>query len=307
MDNELLLLDRIEVIKQINEKYDLEHNAYISFSGGKDSTILHYLIDMALPGNRIPRVFINTGIEYVDIVNFVKDLASNDDRFILIKPTQAIKPMLEKYGYPFKSKQHSHYLSIYQHSGRTALSVKRYLGDIESTTLFKCPKSLYYQFTDRFKIKVSELCCNKLKKDVAIRYEKQSNRPIAILGLMQDEGGQRASHKGCVIFSDNDNKILKKFKPLNPLTQNFEKWFIDKYHIQLCKLYYPPFNFKRTGCKGCPYSLDLQEQLDIMEKYLPNERKQCEMIWQPIYEEYRRIGYRLKPHKQLDLFEFEGD
>ena len=39
-----------------------------------------------------------------------------------------------------------------------------------------------------------------------------------------------------------------------------------------------------------------------MEKLLPNERKQCEIIWKPVYEEYRRIGYRLKPYKQLSLF-----
>ena len=58
MDNELILFDRLEVIKSTNQKYDLENNAYISFSGGKDSTILHYLIDMALPNNRIPIVFI---------------------------------------------------------------------------------------------------------------------------------------------------------------------------------------------------------------------------------------------------------
>ena len=63
-ENEFLLQDRISKIKSINEQYDLLKNAYISFSGGKDSTILHYLIDEALPGNNIPRVFINTGIEY---------------------------------------------------------------------------------------------------------------------------------------------------------------------------------------------------------------------------------------------------
>ena len=111
-DYELTLYDRINVIKTTINKYG-EDNFYISFSGGKDSTILHYLIDMALPNNRIPRVFINTGIEYNDIVQFVKDLASKDDRFILLKPTQVIKPMLDKYGYPFKSKQHSHILYIY--------------------------------------------------------------------------------------------------------------------------------------------------------------------------------------------------
>ena len=37
------------------------------------------------------------------------------------------------------------------------------------------------------------------------------------------------------------------------------------------------------------------EELDTLEKYFPNERKQCEIIWKPVYDEYRRIGYRLKP------------
>lgn len=114
MDNELLLYDRIEVIKATNQKYDLEHNAYLSFSGGKDSTIVHYLLDMALPNNKIPRVFIDTGIEYQMIRDFVLGLAKNDDRFIILKPTQNIKQMLEKYGYPFKSKQHSHNVMLYQ-------------------------------------------------------------------------------------------------------------------------------------------------------------------------------------------------
>lgn len=75
MDNELLLYDRIQVIQATNQKFDLENNAYLSFSGGKDSTILHYLLDMALPNNRIPRVFIDTGIEYQMIRDFVLGLA----------------------------------------------------------------------------------------------------------------------------------------------------------------------------------------------------------------------------------------
>ena len=72
IDNEFLLMDRVQKIRSINNLYDLEHNAYISFSGGKDSTVLHHIVDEALPGNKIPRVYINTGIEYKDIVKFVK-------------------------------------------------------------------------------------------------------------------------------------------------------------------------------------------------------------------------------------------
>lgn len=73
-DYELLEIDRIAKIQSINKQYDLENNAYLSFSGGKDSTVFHYLLDLALPGNKIPRLFINTGIEYEYIVDFVKNL-----------------------------------------------------------------------------------------------------------------------------------------------------------------------------------------------------------------------------------------
>ena len=193
MDNELLLFDRIEVIKATNQKYDLEHNAYLSFSGGKDSTILHYLLDMALPNNKIPRVFIDTGIEYQMIREFVLELAKNDDRFIILKPTQNIKQMLEKYGYPFKSKQHSHNVALYQHSG-LGKSVKRYLGIIESNTKFRCPKMLEYQFTEEFKIKLSDNCCRKMKKEPIHKWEKANNRLIAITGMRNSEGGGKGKY-----------------------------------------------------------------------------------------------------------------
>ena len=69
--NEFLLQDRIQKIRQIIRKYG-EENFYLSFSGGKDSTVLSALIDMALPDNKIPRVYANTGIEYRLILDFVE-------------------------------------------------------------------------------------------------------------------------------------------------------------------------------------------------------------------------------------------
>lgn len=71
MDNEFLLMDRIQKIQQIVGQYG-EENFYISFSGGKDSTVLSALVDMALPENKIPRVYANTGIEYRLILEFVE-------------------------------------------------------------------------------------------------------------------------------------------------------------------------------------------------------------------------------------------
>ena len=188
MDNELLLFDRLEVIKTTINKYG-EDKFYLSFSGGKDSTILHHLLDMALPNNRIPRVFINTGIEYNAIVEFAKELASKDDRFILLEPSVKITPMLKKYGYPFKSKQHSHNLMVYQHSG-IGKTVERYLGIIESSTKFRCPKMLEYQFTEEFKLKVSDNCCLKMKKEPIHKWEKENNRFVAMTGMRNSEGGK---------------------------------------------------------------------------------------------------------------------
>ena len=90
------------------------------------------------------------------------------------------------------------------------------------------------------------------------------------------------------------------FHPLIVCSDEFEEMYIEKNNIELCKLYSAPFNFKRTGCKCCPYSLTLQEQLDTMYKLLPNEYKQCLHLWKPVYDEYIRIGYRLKeyPHEK---------
>lgn len=182
MDYELLLFDRLNVIKDTINKYG-EENFYLSFSGGKDSTILHYLIDMALPNNRIPRVFIDTGIEYLDIVKFVKELASKDERFVIIAPSKPIKQVLEKYGYPFKSKEHSLYVNVYQNQGNESKTIQRYLNPSEKRKSFGCPMILKYQFEKDFNIKISNQCCYKLKKEPVKKWAKQNNKSITITGI----------------------------------------------------------------------------------------------------------------------------
>lgn len=64
MDNKFILQDRIQKIRSIISKYG-EENFFISFSGGKDSCVLDKLIDIALPDNKIPRVYINTGKDWL--------------------------------------------------------------------------------------------------------------------------------------------------------------------------------------------------------------------------------------------------
>lgn len=294
MDNELTLFDRLNVIRDIIRKYG-EDQFYISFSGGKDSTVLHYLIDEALPDNHIPRVYADTGIEYNDVKAFVKGMQAQDDRIEIIKPSVNIKQMLKRDGYPFKSKEHSNIVGVYQNSG-IGLTVNRYLsGDCRNP----CPKLLKYQFTSENTLKISDKCCRRLKKEPFNAWMKKSGKTITITGMMASENGQRKRIESCTIT--NKNGHLKKFHPLLKVSEEWEEWYIQQRNIKLCKLYYPPYNFKRTGCKGCPYALHLQEQLEVMYVLMLEEYRQCEIIWKPVYDEYRRIGYRLKKGLQLQI------
>lgn len=286
-ENKFILQDRIQKIKSINELYDLENNSYISFSGGKDSTILHYILDEALPNNKIPRVYINTGIEYKDIYIYVKNLAEKDERFVIYSSGVNIKEMLTKEGYPFKSKEHSQKVLEYRNGGRSDYLLKYFR--IKEGGFNPCPKKLLYQIQNS-DLKISHKCCYKLKKEPIKRWMKENRKSITITGMRKEEGGQR-SNINCIVLKKDE---LKKFHPLSVVNEDFENWYIQERNIKLCKLYYPPFNFERTGCKGCPFNINLEKDLFTMSNLLPNERKQCESIWKPVYDEYRKLGYRLK-------------
>lgn len=291
---DLMLVDRIAKIKAIDEQYNLRDNAYIAYSGGKDSVALSNLIDIALPNNEIPRVFINTGIEFIDIVKFVKKQSLVDKRIIILNNRLNIKKTLNEVGYPFKSKPHSKMVGIYQRNGLTEY-IKDYI-DKNKTTKFKCMPKLRYQFSDSFKIKIDYKCCIKFKEEPSIKWAKENKKRINLTGLRAEEGSTRANIN-CVIFDDNKN--LTKFHPLLVVSDEWEEEFIKRNKIELCRLYEEPFNFSRTGCKGCPFTRDLQKQLNKLYKELPNEYYQCLHLWKNIYDEYIRIGYRLKyyPHE----------
>ena len=73
---------------------------YVSFSGGKDSTVLLHLV-RGLYGNDIPAVFVNTGLEYPEIVKFVKTF----DNVEILRPKMGFVDVITKYGYPIISKE----------------------------------------------------------------------------------------------------------------------------------------------------------------------------------------------------------
>ena len=301
-----MLSDRLQKIKAMDETYCLKKNAYISFSGGKDSTVLSKLVDLALPGNEIPRVYLDTGIDYRAVREFVIEFAENDARVRVVKPAKDIRKTLCEDGYPFKSKEHSQKLALFQRSGMTK-TVRDYLG-LGTKRTFLCPKRLQGQFREGYALKVSDMCCSRLKKEPADKWAESNGKTVTITGVRKGEGGLRRSMQGCAVFRDKEGKDLKKFHPLFPVSDEWVDEFVKAYGVRLCELYYPPFDFKRTGCSGCPFNPDLERDLEVLERLLPCEKKKAEAVWRPVYEEYRRLGYRLSGQRELgDLDEDKNE
>ena len=93
-----------------------EDGVYISFSGGKDSTVLLDIVREMYPN--IPAVFVDTGLEYPEIRNFVKTF----DNVTWLKPKKNFKQVIENYGYPLISKEVSECVE----------GAKRYLLDLKN-------------------------------------------------------------------------------------------------------------------------------------------------------------------------------
>lgn len=86
--------------RRLQDWYDYyEGQVYVSFSGGKDSTALLHIARRLFPD--IKAVFVDTGLEYPEIRDFVKTFDNVD----WLKPKMNFRQVIEKYGYPFISKE----------------------------------------------------------------------------------------------------------------------------------------------------------------------------------------------------------
>ena len=86
--------------QRIREWYEhWEGNVYVSFSGGKDSTVLLDIVRHLYPN--VPAVFSDTGLEYPEIKEFVKTFPN----VTIVRPKHSFKEILTKYGYPIISKE----------------------------------------------------------------------------------------------------------------------------------------------------------------------------------------------------------
>ena len=129
-------------------------DVYVSFSGGKDSTVLVDIITK-MGYTDIPLVFVDTGLEYPEIREFVKGYG---DRVVWLKPKKVFKQVIEDYGYPFISKEVS----------QSVKSARNYL-----TSLEKRQNALTDRQTDR---QTDDPECNIYGRYVGRREEKKGSK-----------------------------------------------------------------------------------------------------------------------------------
>lgn len=222
---------------------------YVSFSGGKDSTVLLDMIRRFLKPD-IKAVFCNTGNEFPEIVKFVR----RTENITIIRPEITVRHVLEKYGFPLISKEQAKGIREARHTKSEKLLHKRLYG---GKGKYKPGKiSDVWKFLIKTPFEVSEKCCEYLKKRPFRKYEKET-RQVPILGVMADESEfrkqQYISRGGCNAF---EGKRPTSY-PLSIWTDADIWSYIKQFKVPYCELY--DKGAYRTGCMFCGFGAHIEK------------------------------------------------
>lgn len=250
---------------RINEAIDYfgADGLYVSFSGGKDSTVLHYLVrevELERWGEqRIPRVFCNTGLEFPEVVKFAKNIAD-----VELRPEMSFVQVIKKYGYPVVSKEQSYF--IYQMKTTKSEKLKKLRLNGNANGIGKISKKWQYLIDSDFMI--SNKCCDVMKKRPFKKYSKNTGR-IPITGIMAEESRVRTKtylqNGGCNSFEGNNIQS----QPLGFWVEQDILYFLKERDIKIPTVYgeivekeingsiiLETTEQKRTGCVFCLYGLN---------------------------------------------------
>lgn len=271
----MILEDKIRFTKRRIEEWINNYGVdgcYVSFSGGKDSTVL---LDIVREIANVEAVFVDTGLEYPEIKQFVK----TKDNVTILRPKMSFLEVINEYGYPIISKEVSDAVD----QGRKNLSegktetirVKKLRGTLKDNhgnpSKFNRPKWGYLLDAP---FKISAKCCEIMKKRPAKLYYKETGKK-PIVGTMASESMVRKVRylkTGCNAF---DN-IIPTSTPLAFWTEQDVLEYLYKKKIPYASVYgeikqdengkYYTTGCHRTGCVFCGFGCHLDKEPNRFQK-----------------------------------------
>lgn len=274
---QLTFEEKIQRTKELILEWYLQYKGqvYVSFSGGKDSSVLLHIARSIKGCSDIPAVFCDTGLEYPEVREHVRGV----ENVIWIKPKLTFKQVIEKYGYPIVSKEQAGYIYDLRHSKSEKLKDIRLNGGGKNGTTGKLSKRWRPLVNADFEI--TNKCCDVMKKRPMKFFEKETGlKPI--IGTMAGESRQRLEQYlrgNCNAFSSNHPVS----KPLSFWTEQDILEYIKRYSLKIPSVYgeivetdkgLKTTGCNRTGCMFCMFGLHLEKnpnRFERMQQTHPNQ------------------------------------
>jgi 3'-phosphoadenosine 5'-phosphosulfate sulfotransferase (PAPS reductase)/FAD synthetase len=245
-------------LKRIREWYEhFNGQVYVSFSGGKDSTVLLHLVRSIYPD--VPALFVDTGLEFPEIKDFVNSI----ENVVTVRPKYSFKAIIEKFGYPVISKNVAMSVSRYRNTEDPLVKEYRKYGTKNGKKIGSVgviPKKWRFLIDAPFPI--SEYCCKYLKKNPAHEYGKKSGR-VAFIGTMASDSENRKTDymkRGCNAFDNN----IPQSRPLG-FWNTSDVWeYLDLHKVPYSKIY--DMGYGRTGCIFCMFGIHMESKPNRFQK-----------------------------------------
>lgn len=284
-----------------------------AISGGADSDVMLDILTRLDKDNKITYVFFDTGIEYKATKQHLDYLEQKYN--ISIIRQKALKPIptcVKQYGAPFLSKYVSEMIYRLQYNDFKwededyETLIKKY-PTCQSALKWWCntnPRSKTGK-ESRFNINrnkllkefiiqnppppISNKCCAYAKKNPANDFLSKNNFDLRITGVRKEEGGIRSTqYKNCFTSGDTHDE----YRIIFWFSDEDKKIYCTHYKVEHSKCY-TCYGLKRTGCVGCPYNSDFEQELFILQKYEPQLFKAANNIFGEIYN-YTRLYRKFK-------------
>lgn len=292
----------------------------VAISGGQDSDIMLDLFVRLDVEKKATYVYFKTGMEYEAPKRHLKELQEKYDiKIEEIPPILQIPTCCRKYGVPFWSKRVSENIYRLQSHGfkwedkpfqellqeypkcKSALQwwcnayPKKDNGKESSLNIAYAPWLKEF-ITENHPPKISTKCCEKAKKQPADKYDKEHDFDLACTGVRKKEKGIR-SQRYSTCFSKH-NIGPDTYRPLFWLSDADKKEYMEHYGVTNSDCY-TVWGMDRTGCPGCPYGKNFEQELELMQKYEPKFYRACIKIFGGSYD-YTRAYLRFRDAKKRE-------